>query len=68
MLELLTWQPLHLRRFYHRCIDVCKAVNGDVDFNFGLRRKIGENKRRYSSLKDWNSLTCKSDIKQSIEF
>ena len=35
-LELLKWQPLHLRR----CLAVFKAVNGDVDFNFGLRRNI----------------------------
>ena len=39
-LELLKWQPLHLRRFYHRCLAVFKAVNGDLDFNFGLRRNI----------------------------
>ena len=33
-------QPLHLRCFYHHCLVVFKAVNGDVDFNFGLRRNI----------------------------
>ena len=39
-LEMLKWQPLHLRRFYHRCLAVFKAMNGGVDFNFGLKKNI----------------------------
>ena len=37
-LELLKWQPLHLRRFYHRCLMVFKYKNGNVDFNFGIKK------------------------------
>ena len=37
-LELLKWQPLHLRRFYHRCLMVFKYKNGNVDFNFGVKK------------------------------
>ena len=37
-LEVLKLQPLHLRRFYHRCLMVFKCKNGNIDFNFGVKK------------------------------
>ena len=36
-LQLLNWQPLWIRRHFHRCLIMHKCLNNNVDFKFNFQ-------------------------------